>query len=70
MLITDCLVFLVAFTLACVGALVFQCVPVEAVWNFELKAQANCFSGETYTSIGLFNSSKCYSVGKGDAGIC
>ncbi|KAH8808753.1 phosphatidylserine decarboxylase [Xylogone sp. PMI_703] len=50
------IVFLVAFTLACVGTLIFSCVPVDANWDSTKKPTAKCFSNNTYTAIGLFNS--------------
>jgi hypothetical protein len=31
-------------------------VPVAASWDFSLKAHAKCFSNNTYTAIGLYNS--------------
>jgi hypothetical protein len=40
---------------------IWQCVPVEAVWNLDLRppplghGTAKCFSAETFTNIGLFN---------------
>lgn len=52
------LVFLVAFTVACAGTLIFQCIPIVAAWEFSLRPQAKCFSADTYTAIGLFNSGK------------
>ncbi|RFU26851.1 hypothetical protein B7463_g9484, partial [Scytalidium lignicola] len=48
--------FLSAFTLACVGTLIFSCVPVDANWDSTKKPTAKCFSNGTYTAIGLFNS--------------
>lgn len=42
---------------ACVGTLVFQCLPVNAAWDFELRLdpKTKCYSTETFTNIGLFN---------------
>ncbi|KAK5165791.1 uncharacterized protein LTR77_008714 [Saxophila tyrrhenica] len=51
-----CIVFLTAFCLACAGTLIFSCVPVSAAWNFAEQATAKCFSNDTFSSIGLFNS--------------
>ncbi|KAF2458433.1 hypothetical protein BDY21DRAFT_284201 [Lineolata rhizophorae] len=54
------IVFLIAFTISCAGTLIFQCVPVEAAWDFTLRpptGDAKCFSNETFRNIGLFNSS-------------
>ncbi|CAG8971142.1 hypothetical protein HYALB_00008620 [Hymenoscyphus albidus] len=51
------MIFLVIFTLACVGTLIFQCLPVEAAWDFELRfrVHAKCYEIGIFTSIGLFN---------------
>jgi len=53
------IVFLAAFTMACVGTLVFQCLPIKATWNFLLRLDpgTKCFSNTTYRNIGLFNGS-------------
>lgn len=53
--------FLVAFTLACMGTLVFQCVPVEAAWDVRLRrppmgtGTARCLEDATFHDIGTFN---------------
>ncbi|KIW88074.1 uncharacterized protein Z519_11184 [Cladophialophora bantiana CBS 173.52] len=55
-----CIVFLVAFTISCAGTLIFNCgTRVDANWNFGLRTtgQAKCFSNNTFTNIGIFNSS-------------
>ncbi|KAL3422256.1 integral membrane protein [Phlyctema vagabunda] len=49
-------VFLIAFTVACVGTLVFACIPVDASWNLNIVATSHCYSKSIFTSIGLFNS--------------
>ncbi|TVY90792.1 hypothetical protein LAWI1_G004212 [Lachnellula willkommii] len=51
------MLFLVAFTFACVCTLIFQCLPVEAAWNLDLKAnsKSKCFSTIVFRNIGLFN---------------
>ncbi|EME82558.1 uncharacterized protein MYCFIDRAFT_33469, partial [Pseudocercospora fijiensis CIRAD86] len=49
--------FLVAFMLACSGTLIWQCVPIDAAWNLSKKATAKCFSNNTFSAIGLTNSS-------------
>ncbi|KAM3425483.1 hypothetical protein BST61_g7429 [Cercospora zeina] len=49
--------FLVVFLLACTGTLVFQCWPVTAVWNSTVRKTATCFSNDTFSAIGLTNSS-------------
>ncbi|KAF2828696.1 hypothetical protein CC86DRAFT_404593 [Ophiobolus disseminans] len=61
--------FMGAFTLTCLGTLVsrddnpaiFQCIPVAATWDMRLRAppfgtgNAKCFSGPTFSRIGLMN---------------
>ena len=51
-------VFLICFALACTGTLLFQCTPVAASWSLmeRMKPNARCFSSQTYSFIGLFNS--------------
>jgi hypothetical protein len=54
------IVFLVAFTLSCAGTLIFNCgAEVSANWNFALRTdgKAKCFTNNTFTNIGVFNSS-------------
>ncbi|KAH8425069.1 uncharacterized protein LDX57_002817 [Aspergillus melleus] len=50
------LIFLALFTIACILALIFQCWPVEAAWDVELKKTGKCYSIDTYLRIGQFNS--------------
>jgi len=50
------IVFLTLFCLSCAGTLIFACIPVSAQWNFAQKATAKCFSINTFTAIGLYNS--------------
>ncbi|KAK1138856.1 hypothetical protein N8T08_001727 [Aspergillus melleus] len=50
------LIFLALFTIACILALIFQCWPVEAAWDVELKRTGKCYSIDTYLRIGQFNS--------------
>jgi len=55
--ILSIMVFLLIFTLACLGTLVFQCLPVRAIWEVELQppfGNARCYSISVYRSIGLF----------------
>ncbi|KFY07700.1 hypothetical protein V492_06903 [Pseudogymnoascus sp. VKM F-4246] len=53
--------FLIIFTLACLGTLIFQCIPVSAAWDFAQrpppfgKGNAKCYSTPIFTAIGLFN---------------
>ncbi|RDL36492.1 uncharacterized protein BP5553_05844 [Venustampulla echinocandica] len=51
------IVFLVIFTVACVGTLIFQCIPIRAAWDFMLRLDPNtkCYSIDVFRSIGLFN---------------
>ena len=52
------LVFLFVFTLACLGTIIFQCLPIRAIWEVELQppiGNARCYSNSVYRSIGLFN---------------
>ncbi|KAL7655750.1 hypothetical protein ACMYSQ_004893 [Aspergillus niger] len=52
------IIFLVAFTIACGLTLILQCIPVAAAWDTSLRPHARCFDSDTYTAIGLWNSSK------------
>ncbi|KFY98300.1 hypothetical protein V498_01565 [Pseudogymnoascus sp. VKM F-4517 (FW-2822)] len=53
--------FLIIFTLACIGTLIFQCFPVSAAWDFAQRpppmgtGNATCFTIPVFTAIGLFN---------------
>jgi len=49
------IVFLIIFTLACCGTLIFQCVPVYAAWDISAKMNAKCYSSDAFRAIGLFN---------------
>ncbi|KAL2219938.1 hypothetical protein M432DRAFT_543888 [Thermoascus aurantiacus ATCC 26904] len=51
------LIFLILFTSACAGTLIFQCIPVSAAWDLAERLSAKCFSMHMFMSIGLFNSS-------------
>lgn len=59
LLLTPSTVFLVAFMITCAATIIFACVPIEASWKFELRMNpgTRCFSNETFTMIGLINSS-------------
>ncbi|KAK4889505.1 hypothetical protein LTR27_011680 [Elasticomyces elasticus] len=50
--------FLVCFAVSCLGTLIFQCTPIDAAWKPILAAQptTRCYSKDTYSFIGLFNS--------------
>ena len=50
--------FLVVFTLACIGTVIFQCIPVKAAWDYSLRKNANCYSMDTFRDIALFNGGK------------
>ncbi|KAH6679760.1 hypothetical protein B0J14DRAFT_305982 [Halenospora varia] len=51
------MIFLFVFTLACLGTLVFQCIPIDAAWDFSLRFDPNskCYNLGVFRSIGLFN---------------
>jgi len=51
------IVFLFIFTLACVGTLVFQCLPVSIAWDpvARMSDSPKCYSTATFRAIGLFN---------------
>ncbi|KXS97313.1 hypothetical protein AC578_10745 [Pseudocercospora eumusae] len=51
------IVFMICFLIACSGTLIWQCVPIDAAWDFSKKATANCYSHNTFSAIGLTNSS-------------
>lgn len=50
--------FLIVFTLASFGTLIFQCLPVHAAWDFTLREApgTKCFSMPLFRDIGVFNS--------------
>jgi hypothetical protein len=51
-------VFLFFLTLACLGTIIFQCLPIKAIWEQELQpplGDARCYSNSVYRSISLFN---------------
>ncbi|KAH7395060.1 hypothetical protein DE146DRAFT_633419 [Phaeosphaeria sp. MPI-PUGE-AT-0046c] len=53
-------VFLVVFTIGSVFAIIFQCIPVRAGYDFALRpptGTAKCYAGEIFKNIGVFNSS-------------
>ncbi|KAF4556033.1 Hypothetical protein D9617_2g060000 [Elsinoe fawcettii] len=50
------LVFLAAYTIACIFTIVFACIPVSAAWDFSARASAKCFSLEVFTVLGVVNS--------------
>jgi len=50
--------FLCAFTLSSAGTIAFSCIPIRASWDRASEPNAKCFSLDTFTNIGLFNSSK------------
>jgi hypothetical protein len=61
-----CTVFLFIFTLACLGTIIFQCLPVRAIWEMELQPpfrNARCYSNSVYRSIGLFNGCTFSNIG-------
>ncbi|KAK0111525.1 hypothetical protein ONS95_001879 [Cadophora gregata] len=48
--------FLAAFTLSSAGTIAFSCLPIRASWDAASEPNAKCFSIQTFTDIGLFNS--------------
>ncbi|KAG9234501.1 hypothetical protein BJ875DRAFT_484127 [Amylocarpus encephaloides] len=51
------IVFIVVFTLACVGTIIFQCLPIDAAWDFTLRLNpaTRCYQLQVFRGIGLFN---------------
>lgn len=49
--------FLICFTIASEATIAFSCTPIRASWDLSLALTAKCFSKNTFTAIGLFNSS-------------
>lgn len=40
----------------CAFTITFACLPITANWDVEKLATAKCFSGDTFTALGLTNS--------------
>ncbi|KAG9194707.1 hypothetical protein G6011_04742 [Alternaria panax] len=54
------LVFIVAFTIGSTFAIIFQCIPVQAGWDYSLRpptGTAKCYDAEIFKNVGVFNSS-------------
>ncbi|KAF1952866.1 hypothetical protein CC80DRAFT_355435, partial [Byssothecium circinans] len=57
------IVFIVFLTIGCALSLVFQCLPVDAIWNMSLRpppfgtGTAKCYDMTTFRNLGLMNSS-------------
>jgi len=51
------IVFLIAATLVAAMTLIFSCVPPAANWDPSLLPTAKCFSLNTFTAVGLLNTS-------------
>ncbi|KAF1838094.1 hypothetical protein BDW02DRAFT_51514 [Decorospora gaudefroyi] len=54
------LVFIVAFGIGSTLAIVFQCIPVQAGWDFSLRppdGTAKCYDADIFKNVGVFNSS-------------
>ncbi|KAN0119617.1 hypothetical protein V8E51_001825 [Hyaloscypha variabilis] len=51
------IIFLFIFTLASMGTIIFQCLPISAAWDPILRLQpaTRCYSDVTFRNIGLFN---------------
>lgn len=52
------LVFIVSVTIACEGPMIFECIPISAIWKSERPASANCISREAFNDIGIVNGSE------------
>lgn len=56
-------VFIILMTLGCAFTLIFQCLPVEAAWDYRLRpfpfgtGNAKCYSMIVFRNLGLMNSS-------------
>lgn len=53
------IIFIIVFTLACCGGLIWQCIPVQAAWNMNLKpptGTARCMSTKVFLNLALMNS--------------
>jgi hypothetical protein len=56
--------FICMYTIACAMTLIFQCLPVEAAWDFRLRpppfgtGTAKCYSTTIFRNLGLMNSCK------------
>ncbi|KAH8728711.1 hypothetical protein GQ44DRAFT_608860 [Phaeosphaeriaceae sp. PMI808] len=54
------LIFIVVYTIGSVFSIIFQCWPVQAGWDFNLrppKGTAKCYAPDIFKNIGVFNSS-------------
>jgi hypothetical protein len=54
------LVFIGAFTVGSTFAIIFQCIPVQAGWDFTMRpptGDAKCYDPEIFKNVGVFNSS-------------
>ncbi|KAL1798660.1 hypothetical protein ACET3X_002697 [Alternaria dauci] len=54
------LVFIAAFTIGSTFAIIFQCIPVQAGWDYNLRppmGTAKCYDANIFKNVGVFNSS-------------
>ncbi|RAR09666.1 phosphatidylserine decarboxylase [Stemphylium lycopersici] len=54
------LVFLALFTIGSTFAIIFQCIPVQAGWDYNLRppvGDAKCYDATIFKNVGVFNSS-------------
>ncbi|KAH7120910.1 hypothetical protein B0J11DRAFT_51864 [Dendryphion nanum] len=57
------IVFIILMTIACALTLIFQCLPVEAAWDYRLRpppfgfGTAKCYDMIVFRNLGLMNSS-------------
>ncbi|KAI5776376.1 phosphatidylserine decarboxylase [Geopyxis carbonaria] len=47
--------FMIAFTLACEGTLIFNCWPIAGAWDPAVALKGHCYSLKTFGQIGMFN---------------
>jgi len=58
------ILFIILMTLGCAFTLIFQCLPVEAAWDYRLRpapfgvGDAKCYSMIVFRNLGLMNSCK------------
>ncbi|KAF2151663.1 hypothetical protein K461DRAFT_294564 [Myriangium duriaei CBS 260.36] len=51
------LIFMSAYHIACEFTIIFACIPTSAQWDPKAKVGAKCFSLETFSALGLANTS-------------
>ncbi|ORY68343.1 uncharacterized protein BCR38DRAFT_130457 [Pseudomassariella vexata] len=51
------MVFISVITIACEGPMIFQCLPVSAIFKVEKPPTAKCISQDAFNNIGILNGS-------------